>query len=262
MESCNPISTPMELGIKLTKDDCPHSEEEIAQIKNHPYKTLVGSISYISLNTRPDISFATSIVAQYLANPGLRHWIAGKRILYYLKGTLDLGLLYKRTNQPLLLRGFSYANWAGSLDNRHSTSVYCFLLGKNIVSWASRKQRSVALSSIESEYMSLSKASIEAIWLRCLLNNIGCPQLQPTNIYVDNQSAIQLSKNPRFHDRRKHIDIQVHFICEQIQAQEVKLTYCHTSAMAADIFTKSLPKAKHHNCISLMGLDYDRLETI
>jgi hypothetical protein len=111
----------------------------------------------------------------------------------------------------------------------------------------------VALSSTKSEYMSLSKASTEAIWLCRLLNNIGCPQLQPTNIYADNQSAIQLSENPRFHDRNKHIDIQVHFIREQIQAQEVKLTYCHTSAMAADILTKSLPKAKHHNCIRVLA---------
>jgi hypothetical protein len=121
MESCNPISTPMELGIKLTKDDCPHSEEEIAQIKNHPYKTLVGSISYISLNTRPDISFATSIVAQYLANPGLRHWIAGKRILYYLKGTLDLGLLYKRTNQHMPI---GQAVWIIAIQ--HLSIVFCW----------------------------------------------------------------------------------------------------------------------------------------
>jgi hypothetical protein len=129
MESCNPVSTPMEPGIKLTEDDCPNSKEEIAQMKNHPYKILVGNISYISLIIRLDDSLATSTVVQYLANLGLRRWIAGKRILRYLKGTLDLGLLYTCTNQPLLLRGFSDADWAGSLDDRRSTSGYCFMLG-------------------------------------------------------------------------------------------------------------------------------------
>jgi len=165
MESCNPVTTPMETGIKLTKDDSPTTQEEQNKMKNFPYKTLVGSLLHLSLNTRPDISFSTSIVAQYLANPGLQHWHSVKRILRYLKGTISFGLLYKRSQIPLILRGFADANWAGNIDDRQSTSGYCFSLGNCLISWASRKQRSVALSSTESEYMSLSKASTEAIWL-------------------------------------------------------------------------------------------------
>lgn len=207
MESCNLVSTPVEPGIKLTKEDCPTTDDEIAHMKACPYKTLVGSLSHIALNTRPNISFSVNTLAQYLSNPGLRHWNAGKRTLRYLKCTLTLGLLHKCSKQPLILRSFSDVDWAGNLDDRRSTSGYCFMLGNCVVTWASRTQRSVALSSTGNEYMSLSKASREAIWLCRLLSIIGCRQLLTTNIQSDNQSAIKLSENLRFHDHSKHIDI-------------------------------------------------------
>ena len=209
MENCTTASTPMEPGLKMSKADCPYTNEDIADMKNIPYKSLVGSLMHASVSTRPDISYSTNFVAQYLSNPSKKHWSAAKRILRYLKGTRDLGLLYKRSQQNLILHGYSDADWAGNVDTRRSTTGYCFLLGNCVVSWTSRKQQSVALSSTESEYMAISKASTEAIWLRRLLYSLNCPQSAPTIIYSDNQSAIRLTENPRFHDRSKHIAIQV-----------------------------------------------------
>ena len=163
--------------------------------------------------------------------------------------------MYKGSNKHFILKGYSDAYWAGNMDTRRSTTGYCFILGNCVVSWASRKQRSVALSSTESEYMALSKASTDAIWLRRLLISLQCPQPNPTTIFSDNQSEIQLTINPRFHDKTKHIAIKVHFIREQVADGQVQLLYCSTSEMAADILTKSLPKPKHYHCLHLMGLD-------
>lgn len=163
IESCNPASTPMELGLKMTKDDSPQTDQEIAHMKNISYKSLVGSLMHASVSTRPDISYSTNFVAQYLFNPGQKHQSSAKRILRYLKGTSNVGLLYKSSNIDFILKGYSDAHWAGRVDTIRSTSGYCFLLGKCVISWTSRRQRSVALSSIESEYMAISRASTNAV---------------------------------------------------------------------------------------------------
>jgi hypothetical protein len=255
MEACNLVSTPMEPRLKLTKDNSPQNDEDLAAMTNIPYKSLVGSLMHASISTRPNISYSTNSVAQYLSNPRKKHWGSAKRILRYLEGTKTLGLMYRASQQPFTLEGYSDANWAGNVDTRRSTSGYCFLLGNCVVSWTSRKQKSVALSSTESEYMAISKASADAIWLRWLLHSLHCPQSTPTIIYSDNQSAIKLTENPLFHDQSKHIEIQVHFVREQVVAGEVQMLYCPTSDMAADILTKSLPKSKHYHCVHLLGLD-------
>ena len=136
-----------------------------------------------------------------------------------------------------------------------STSGYCFLLASGVISWGSKKQQSVALSSVELEYMALAKASAEAIWLRKLLHELGFPQANPTIIYSNSQSAIALSENPKFHSRSKHVDTQYHFTKEKVLTQEIQLQYVQTANMTVDIFTKSLPKDKHYHCMSLLGMD-------
>lgn len=179
---------------------------------------------------------------------GQKHWSSAKRILRYLKGTSNVGLLYEGSKTDFFFKGYSDADWVGHVDTRRSTSGFCFLLGKCVVSWTSRKQRSVALSSTESEYMAISRASTDVVWLRRLLASLNCPQTAPTLIYSDNQSAIQLTENPRFYDRSKHIAIQV-------VAGEVQMIYCPTVDMAGDILTKSLSKDKYYHCLNLLGLE-------
>ena len=156
---------------------------------------------------------------------------------------MDYGLDYKQ-GDGVSLTCYIDSDWAGSAVDRKSTSGCCFSLGSAVVSWFSRKQKSVALSSAEAEYMVASQASCEAIWLRKLLVGLFGLQLQPTVIYCDNQSCIKLSENPVFHDRSKHIEIRYHFIRDYVQKGAIKLQYISTDEQVADILTKALVKGK------------------
>ena len=159
------------------------------------------------VNTRPDLCFVVNTLSQYMVEPRRVHWMAAKHVLRYLRGTMEYGLDYRRGDGVSLI-GYTDLDWTGSAVDRKSTSRCCFSLGSIVVSWFSRKQKSVALSSVEAEYMAASQVSCEAIWLRKLLVGLFGLQLQPTVIYYDNQSCIKLSENPVFHDRSKHIKIR------------------------------------------------------
>jgi hypothetical protein len=174
-----------------------------------------------------------------------------KRAFRYLRGTscyrLELG------GNSVLLQGNCDADWANNVDNRRSVTGYVFTLGSGVVSWQSKLQRTVALSSTEAEYMAASSATRELIWLRQLLNALHHPQ-QTTTLHCDNQGCIALTSNPTFHQRTKHIDTQYHFIREQVEQQELKLKYIPTVDMVADILTKPVRRVKHEWCVEQMGL--------
>eukprot|EP00253_Pinus_taeda_P007651 PITA_07651 len=177
---------------------------------------------------------------------GLIHYFLG------LEGTVDYGLDY-RQGDGVRLVGYIDSDWAGCASDRKSTSGCCFGLGSAVVSWFSRKQQSVALSSAEAEYMAASLASCEAIWLRKMFGLFGQP-LRPSVIYCDNQSCIKLTENPVFHDRSKHIRIRYHFIRDYVQKGAVKLEYISTDEQVADILTKALPRGKHVYFRDKMGV--------
>ena len=236
MENCNPVSTPLEPGKQLRK-----STEEEEGVDTHKYQEIVGCLIYASITTRPDIAHAVNILSQHMAKPNNEHWIAAKRVLRYLKGTTDIGIVFRKSDNFELV-GYSDADWAGDVDGRKSTSGYVFLLGGNIISWASKKQPVVALSTTEAEYIALCLATQEAVWLRRLLASIGQQQKIPTTIFEDNQGTISMSRNPRNHSRTKHIDIKFHFVREAIERHETDIVHCTTQDMVADTFTKGLPK--------------------
>jgi hypothetical protein len=206
------------------------------------YRQLIGSLMYL-VNTRPDICFVVNTLSQFMVEPRQVHWVAAKHVLRYLRGTVGFGLRYVG-GDGVRLHGYSDSDWAGSAVDRKSTSGGCFSLGSTVVSWFSRKQTSVALSSAEAEYMAASLASCEAIWLHKLLAGLFGQVLEPTVIYCDNQSCIKLSENPVFHDRSKHIEIRYHFIRDRVQKGVVKLQYISTDEQIADILTKPLVKGK------------------
>ena len=163
-------------------------------------------------------------------------------MLRYIKGTLTYGLKFSVNGHEDDLSGFSDADWAGDADNRRSTSGYVFKVANSTVSWCSKKQVTVAKSTTEAEYVALSQATQEAIYLRKLLADLGCKADLLTVLYEDNQGAIEISRNPRFHNRTKHIDVTFHFIRERIASNEIKVVYCPSSDMLADIMTKGLTR--------------------
>jgi transposase InsO family protein len=236
MENAKSIDTPIDASVKLVK-----ATEESDNVDQVLYQSAVGSLLYLSIGTRPDITYAVSSVGRFCAKPTKQHWMAVKRIMRYLKGTLNFGLLYKKSGLKDCI-GYSDSDWAGDIDDRRSTSGYLFLISGTAISWRSKKQTCVALSTAEAEYMALASAAQEAIWLRQLVTDLRNEPTEPTLILEDNQAAICIAKDPQFHGRAKHIDIKYHFIREQVNNGTVELRYCRTDDMTADMLTKGLSR--------------------
>jgi transposase InsO family protein len=246
---CNPVGTPMESNQKFRKlEDGDECADKIT------YQAAIGCLTYATITTRPDLATSVGILSQHMANPGKDHWLGVKRILRYLKGTLDFGLRFGGLHCDATLVGYSDANWAGDLDDRISTSGYVFLVGDGCISWRSKKQRCVAKSSTEAEYVALSTATSECIWLRRLLGDLGFVQSSATTMYEDNQGAIALSRNPKDHERTKHIDIAYHFARERQMNGEINVIYCPTAEMLADVMTKALPRPMFEKLREAIGV--------
>ena len=246
MKDCKPVATPMDAGQKLSKPAEPFDE------KQYPYRQLIGSLMYLAVGTRPDISFAVSTLSQYNSNFGSEHWTAAKRVLRYLKGTRDLGLKYSKTDKPII--GYVDADWAGCVTDRKSCTGYSFIFGGTVTSWESRKQATVALSTTEAEYMGLTEAAKEAIYLQRFVSECTSKPTSKIKIYNDNQGAQELARNPIFHSRTKHIDIKHHFVREALRDGYSDLDYLPTKEMPADVLTKALPGPAHRECIARLGM--------
>ncbi len=237
-------STPSETSAKLSEIDSPSSDEEKGKMKSIPYMSLVGNVLYLSICTRPDISFSVNQVSRFMKNPGEKHWIAGKRILRYLASTSDLGLHYQndRTDGMIVLIGYCDADWAGDIDDRRSTTGYAIKLNGCLINWLSKKQDTVALSSAEAEYIAISDTVKEMKWIKSLLAELKLLSDTIPILYCDNQSAIAISETDKHHNRTKHIDIRHHFIRDYIKNKIIKLKWIESSEQQADILTKSLGK--------------------
>ena len=180
--------------------------------------------------------------------------MAVKRVFRYLRGTTQLGLLYTKEVESTVLIGYSEAAWGGACNDYKSTSGYLFMLGGTVVTWKSKKQSAVALSTAEAEYMALSSAAQEAIWLRELTSDLGNPQCQPTLLMEAKQSAISMAKNPQFHGRTKHSNIKNHFVRKQVNDNNFRLEYCSTEDMLADILTKGIGPEKFERLRRMCGM--------
>jgi hypothetical protein len=244
MMECKTLSTPLSQATKLTKDG------ELLDTNVHTYSQLIGSLMYLSVCTRPDISQAVGALARYMANPTVTHWQAAKGLLRYVSGTSSYGITF---DGELKLDAYCDADYAGDLDSRRSTTGYVFILGGGAISWSSRLQPTVAASTTEAEYMAAAYAIKEALWLRTLLSEIGL-KYETITIYADNQSAIKLLKNPVFSMRSKHIDVIYHFARERVSKKEIAFKYIPTTKMVADILTKPLATTKFEFCRTAMGI--------
>lgn len=246
-----PVSTPMDANLALTKAQSPSSVSDIARMRNVPYREAVGSLMYAAMGTRPDIAFAVTTLAQFSDNPGWVHWEAVKRVFKYLLGTRDLELVYGRKENELT--GYVDADGA-SQEHRRAISGYVFLVDGGAISWSSKKQELVTLSTAEAEYVAATHAAKEVIWLRRLIGEVFGAIPNPTTLFSDSQSAIALTKDGHYHARTKHIDIRYHFIRYVIENGSIKLIYCPTNEMTADVLTKALPSAKVKHFASALGL--------
>lgn len=246
MLNSKPVDTPIEVGTKLCKND------EGEKIDPTLFKSLVGCLRYLTC-TRPDILFSVGIVSRYMEAPTVTHLKAAKRILRYLKGTVDYGLFYSSSEEFQLI-GYSDSDFAGDLDDRKSTTGFVFFMGSNAISWSSKKQAIVTLSSCEAEYVAVTACACHAIWLRRMLKEIGLPEHRASRIFVDNRSAQALARNPVFHDRSKHIDTRYHFIRECITKKEIELEYVKSVDQVADIFTKPLKVEVFEKMRTLLGV--------
>jgi hypothetical protein len=204
------------------------------------YKQMVGCLMYL-LASRPDLAYSVCLVARYMDRPTEIHVAAVKRIMRYLKGTLSYGMLYKTNdNKNLCLIGWSDSDYAGDLDDRKSTTGYLYMLGSGAISWSSKKQPIVTLSTTEAEFVAAASCVCQGIWLRNVLDFLKQKQQGCTIIYCDNSSSIKLSKNPVMHGRCKHIDVRFHFLRNLTKDGIVELVHCKTDEQLADLFTKPL----------------------
>jgi hypothetical protein len=234
MESFNKVCNPIVPGCKLIKN------ENGKACDARQYKQMVGSLMYL-LATRPDLAYVVCLVARFMDRPIEMHFAAVKRVMRYVKGTLDHGILYRHiTNQSLKLLGWSDSDYAGDLDDRKSTSGYVFMLGTGAISWSSKKQPIVTLSTTEAEYVAAASCACQCIWLRSILNHLKINQSSSTMIHCDNSSSIKLSKNPILHGRCKHIDVRFHFLRDLTRDGVVELVHCRSQDQLADLMTKPL----------------------
>ena len=254
MHYSKPVDTPVDKGLILSLEQCPKTEVEKQKMSNVPYASAIGSLMYAMLCTRPDICFAVGLVSRYQSNPGIAHWQAVKRIMRYLRGTTDLVLCYQGVD--LKLRGYSDADWGGDLDESKSTSGYVFTLGGGAISWCSKKQECIALSTMEAEYVACCLAAQEAIWLRSFLQDLNLtPRVDdPVEMWCDNTAAIQYAKDPKFHRKAKHIKRRYHFVRNAIKLKEVIVKYLPTSKMVADPLTKPTPRDTFKTHVMSLGL--------
>eukprot|EP00253_Pinus_taeda_P006707 PITA_06707 len=246
MEDCKPAPSPFQSGVKLSVS-CTSLEVDATL-----YRQLVGKLLYLT-HTRPDLSFVVGLVARFMQNPRESHWKAAKRILRYVRGTVQFGIHYSAKAAPLLV-GFTDSDWAGDPDDRKSTAGYVFTLGSRPITWACKKQAATSLSSAEAEYRGAVEASKEALWLRQILSEFGFEQQHPTTLWCDNQSAIKLCKDPVQHQRSKHIELHMHFIRKLIHDHVLEVQYCSTDDQFADIFTKALTEAKFTKLRYMLGV--------
>jgi hypothetical protein len=256
LSDCNPVSTPMDPGLCLDASMGASTDEEIAFMRQVPYLSAVGALMYLAITTRPDITNAVSILARFNSNPGPTHWKAVKHLFRYLKGTIDLKLTYKPDpNSNELFTTFSDADHGGSKDSGRSTGGYLVKFGTGAVSWSSKLQPIVALSTTEAEYIAAVEAGKEIMWMRNILKEFGYKISEPSVLKMDNQSAISVAKNPEHHGRMKHLDLRTYWLRDAVESGSIIPKYIPTADMPADLLTKPVPRPKVEICRRLMGLE-------
>ncbi|KAF7346029.1 Retrovirus-related pol polyprotein [Mycena sanguinolenta] len=255
MADCNPKSTPFAIGCQIIASSEPLSPADHIFMADKPFREATGSLQHAANTTRPDIAFPVGRLATCLQNPQPEHWKALQHLLAYVKGTLDYKITYRRGGgtgiKPV---GWVDADYAADLATRRSTSGEVFMMAGGPVSWSSKKQNAVALSTVEAEYIALTRASKQAMWMYSFLSELDMPQERPAILHGDNMGAAALAKDARGHARVKHIDIREHYIRERVADGDIEVVHVESANNLADLFTKVLPRDAHLALVRALGL--------
>lgn len=255
MSDCKPAPTPLPFGVVLDKSQSPSTPEDHHYMKDKPYREVLGSVMYGEIATRFELAFATSKLSKYAINPGKAHWLALMHVLRYIKGTLDHKITYGGKGFTSLAPvGYVDSDFAADTDTRRSCGGYIFLQAGGPTAWGCQFQPTVALSTTEAEYMALSRAARQAIWMYSAMSEVGYPQTKPARLIGDNSGSISLTKNAKHNARAKHIDIRHHFIRERVEMGDIAVEYVPSSENLADILTKPLGRLDHHRLCVLLRL--------
>lgn len=248
MLTAKPVSTPLPSNFIITKT--------AGTLLKDPkeFRMVVGSLQYL-LITRPEMAFAVNKLSQYMQSPTTEHWSIAKRLLRYLRGTTDYGVQFHK-NSPLSLHAYSDADWGGNKEDWSSNTAFILYLGKNPISWCSKKQRTTARSSTEAEYRAVAATAADIIWVCNLLRELNVQSSTGPVIYCDNVGATQLSANPVFHSRMKHLAIDYYFVRELVQKGYLRVVHVNSQDQLADIMTKSLTGNKFQNLRDKIGVHY------
>jgi hypothetical protein len=250
MTGCNPCATPIEVKLKLLKEGTTPSVDATE------YRNIIGSLRYLC-NSRPDLAFAVGYLSRFMEAPRQEHMAAVKRVLRYVAGTMHWGVHYhpgrNKEAAPTLL-GYSDSDLAGDINDRKSTSGLMFFLAEGPVAWQSAKQKVVALSSCEAEYIAAAGAACEGVWLARLLAELVGGKILAPKIKVDNKSALALMKNPVHHDRSKHIDVKFNFIRECCDRGLIDVEFIGTELQLSDILTKALGRVRFQDLRQEIGM--------
>ncbi|XP_019161038.1 PREDICTED: uncharacterized protein LOC109157641 [Ipomoea nil] len=232
MVDCKPLATPAAVTKSVTPSEEPFDNPT-------QYRRVVGALQYLTI-TRPDLSYSVNWLCQFMHSPTTEHWGLVKRVLRYIKGTISLGLRFSPSSTTHI-QAYSDSDWAGCPIDRKSISGFAVYLGSNLISWLSKKQRTVARSSTEAEYKALADVSAEVTWVISLLRELGLHSGEPASLWCDNLGATYLCANPVFHARTKHVEIDYHFVRDKVASGKFVVNYISTTDQLADIFTKPLP---------------------
>lgn len=251
MSNCNAAKSPGDPNEKLTEKTINAGNDLTGKV---PFQELIGSLLYVAQITRPDISFCVNNVSRFNAKHSIEHWEAALRILKYLKGTADYVLVYKtETNNNM--HAYSDADYASETDKRRSCSGFVVKFAGGAINWHSKRQEIVAVSSTEAEYIALSTTAKEMLYLNQFMFELTNVNMQPSKIYVDNTSSINLAKNAAYHDRTKHIDVRYHHLRDNIEKKKIEVEFVPTNENIADALTKSLNGPKTKQFANNMGLE-------
>lgn len=265
MHESKSVITPFGQQFKLSKNQAPRTDSEKTEMNSVPYASGVGSLMYAmvrsrpdlarSMSSRPDVAHSMSMVSRYMADLGRMHWEALKWIMRYMRGTANLELMFERTTQVRdPLQGYVDSDYAANLDSRKSLTGYVFTLYGTTISWRSMLLSVVALSTTEAEYIAMTEAVKEAMWLKGILKDFGVLQ-KAVVVHCDNQSTIHVVKHQVFNERSKHIIVKLHFVRDIIDKGAVIVQKIHTDDNAADMLTKALPSSKFKLCSELVKVD-------